>query len=110
MGAPEYFWQNVANVPATGRTVTVDNVDGGPGAPSDAAGTGETDLDVEQSGGLAPGANVIVYQAPNTDPGFIDAFFAAASQNIADTVSASWGESETFVAAAVAAGTGDGRL
>jgi kumamolisin len=104
VGAPEYFWQNVANVPATGRTVTVDNVDGGPGAPSDAAGTGETDLDVEQSGGLAPGANIIVYQAPNTDPGFIDGFFSAASQNVVDTLSSSWGESETYVAAAVAAG------
>jgi kumamolisin len=104
VGAPEFFWQNVAKVPATGRTVTVDNVDGGPGAPSDAAGTGETDLDVEQSGGLAPGANVIVYQAPNSDPGFIDGFFAAASQNTADTVSTSWGESETIVSAAVAAG------
>ena len=103
-GAPQYFWQNVAKVPTTGRTVTVDNVDGGPGAPSDAAGTGETDLDVEQSGALAPGANVIDYQAPNSDPGFIDGFFAAASENIADTVSTSWGESETFVAAAVAAG------
>ena len=103
-GAPQYFWQNVANVPATGRTVTVDNVDGGPGAPSDAAGTGETDLDVEQSGALAPGANVVVYQAPNTDPGFIDAFFTAASQNAADTLSTSWGESETYVAGAVAAG------
>ena len=99
VGAPEFFWQNVANVPATGRTVTVDNVDGGPGAPSDAAGTGETDLDVEQSGGLAPGANVIVYQAPNSDIGFIDGFFAAASQNTADTVSTSWGESETIVSA-----------
>jgi kumamolisin len=104
VGAPEYFWQNVANVPSTGRPVSVDNVDGGPGAPSDAAGTGETDLDVEQSGGLAPGANVVVYQAPNTDPGFADAFFSAASQNVADTVSSSWGESETFVAGAVAAG------
>jgi subtilase family serine protease len=104
VGAPEYFWQNVANVPATGRTVNVDNVDGGPGAPSDAAGTGETDLDVEQSGGLAPGANVIVYQAPNTDPGFVDGFFTAASQNVADTLSSSWGESETFVAGSVAAG------
>jgi kumamolisin len=103
-GAPQYFWQNVANVPTTGRTVTVDNVDGGPGAPSNAAGTGETDLDVEQSGALAPGANVVVYQAPNTDPGFIDAFFTAASQNIADTLSTSWGESETYVAGAVAAG------
>jgi len=104
VGAPEYFWQNVANVPATGRTVSVDNVDGGPGAPSDASGTGETDLDVEQSGGVAPGADVIVYQAPNSDPGFIDAFFTAASQNVADTLSSSWGESETFVAGAVAAG------
>jgi len=104
VGAPQYFWTNVANVPATGRTVTVDNIDGGPGAPSDAAGTGETDLDVEQAGGVAPGANVIVYQAPNSDPGFIDGFFAAASQNTAATVSTSWGASETIVAAAVAAG------
>jgi kumamolisin len=103
-GAPQYFWQNVADVPNTGRTVTVDNVDGGPGAPSDASGSGETDLDVEQSGGLAPGANVIVYQAPNTDPGFIDAFFSAASQNTADTLSTSWGESETYLDGVVAAG------
>jgi subtilase family serine protease len=103
-GAPQYFWQNVAHVPATGRTVTVTNVDGGPGAPSNTAGTGETDLDVEQSGALAPGANVIVYQAPNTDSGFADAFFQAASQNIASSVSASWGESETIIKAAVASG------
>ena len=103
-GAPQYFWQNVADVPNTGRTVTVDNVDGGPGAPSDASGSGETDLDVEQSGGLAPGANVIVYQAPNTDPGFIDAFFSAASQNVADTLSTSWGEAEDVITIESAAG------
>jgi len=103
-GAPQYFWQNVADVPNTGRTVTVDNVDGGPGAPSDASGTGETDLDVEQSGALAPGANVIVYQAPNTDPGFIDAFFSAASQNKADTLSTSWGEAEDVIAIESASG------
>jgi subtilase family serine protease len=103
-GAPQYFWQNVLGQTNTGRTVTIDNVDGGPGAPSDAAGTGETDLDVEQSGGVAPGANVVVYQSPNTDGGFADAFFTAASQNIAGSVSSSWGESETIIAAAVAAG------
>jgi subtilase family serine protease len=103
-GAPQYFWSKVAGVPATGRTVSVASIDGGPGAPSDASGSGETDIDVEQSGGVAPGASVLVYQAPNTDPGFIDAFFAAASQNVADTVSSSWGESETYVAATVAAG------
>ncbi|HEY0933862.1 MAG TPA: S53 family peptidase [Trebonia sp.] len=103
-GAPQYFWKNVARVPATGRTLTVTNVDGGSGKPSDKAGTGETDIDVEQSGALAPGANVIVYQAPNTDPGFIDAFFTAAGANTAGSLSTSWGESETFVAGAVAAG------
>jgi kumamolisin len=103
-GAPQYFWQNVADVPSTGRTLTIDNVDGGPGAPSDASGTGETDLDLEQSGALAPGANVIDYQAPNTDPGFIDAFFTAASTNATDTLSTSWGESETVVAAEAASG------
>ena len=103
-GAPQYFWQNIAKIPATGRSFTVQNIDGGPGAPSNAAGTGETDLDIEQSGALAPGANVIDYQAPNSDPGFADAFFAAASQNTADTVSTSWGEAETLVKALVLAG------
>jgi len=103
-GAPQFFWKHIAHIPASNRSVTVVNVDGGPGAPSDASGSGETDLDVEQSGGLAPGANVIVYQAPNSDPGFADAFFTAASENTADTVSTSWGESETVVRAAVAAG------
>ena len=103
--APDYYWKNIAHVPATGRALTVDNVDGGPGAPSDAAGSGESDLDVEQSGALAPGANVIVYQAPNTDAGFADAFYDAASQNIASTVSASWLESETYLQSGIASGT-----
>ncbi len=102
--APDYYWKNIAHVPATGRTLTVDNVDGGPGAPSDAAGSGESDLDVEQSGALAPGANVIVYQAPNTDAGFADAFYDAASQNVASTVSASWLESETYLQSGIASG------
>jgi kumamolisin len=105
-GAPEYYWQNVENLPAAsaGRPVTVNNVDGGPGAPSDASGSGETDLDVEQSGGVAPGANVVEYQAPNTDSGFFDAYVDAASQNLASSVSSSWGESETILAALVASG------
>ena len=32
-GAPQYFWSNVLGLPSSGRTVTVENVDGGPGAP-----------------------------------------------------------------------------
>ncbi len=101
--APQYFWANVAHIKQTG-TLTVQNVDGGPGAPSDASGSGETDLDAEQSGGVAPGANVIVYQAPNTDYGFADAFFTAASQNTASTLSTSWGESETILTASILSG------
>ena len=34
----------------------------------------------------------------------MDGFFTAASQNIADTVSSSWGESETEIQASVASG------
>jgi subtilase family serine protease len=101
--SPAYFWSNIANVDRTG-SLTIDNIDGGPGAPSIASGTDETDLDIEQSGGVAPGANVIDYQAPNTDPGFIDAFFTAASANTASTVSTSWGESETLLTAAIQSG------
>lgn len=103
-GAPQYFWKNVLNLSPSRREVTVQNIDGGPGAPSFLAGSDETDLDVEQSGAVAPAANVIVYQAPNTDPGFADSFFAAASQNTASTVSTSWGESEAYIAASIANG------
>jgi kumamolisin len=99
-GGPEYFWSNVADVNRTG-SLTIDNVDGGSGAASADSGSGETDIDVEQSGALAPGANIIAYQAPNSDYGFADAFFTAASQNIADSVSASWGESESIITAAI---------
>ena len=102
---PEYFWSNVLHLATKPDRITLDNVDGGAGPVSDAAGSGETTLDVEQSGALAPDASIVVYQAPNTDYGFVDGFFTAASENVADSVSASWGESETAIAAAVKSGT-----
>jgi kumamolisin len=102
--APYYFWQKVLGLKVAAGRVTVVNVDGGPGAPSETAGSGETDLDVEQSGAIAPQAKIVVYQAPNTDYGYADGFFTAASDNVADTVSSSWGESETDLAATIAAG------
>jgi kumamolisin len=102
-GAPQYFWANIADVTRTG-SFTVDNLDGGAPGPSLAAGSDETDLDVEQSGALAPGANVISYQAPNSDYGFADGFFTAASQDVASTVSSSWGLSETVLEAAILSG------
>jgi subtilase family serine protease len=101
---PEYFWSNVLGISTKPNRITLDNVDGGSGPVSDALGSDETTLDVEQSGALAPYANIVVYQAPNTDFGFVDGFFAAASQNVADSVSSSWGESETEIQASVNSG------
>jgi kumamolisin len=75
-------------------------IDGGSGPVSDAGGSLETTLDVEQSGGLSPGSKVLVYEAPNTNQGFIDAFAKAIDSNAADTISCSWGEWEFFDLAA----------
>jgi subtilase family serine protease len=102
---PEHFWSKVLGITVPVNRISLANVDGGSGPVSGAAGSGETTLDVEQSGALAPDAKIVVYQAPNTDCGFVDGFFAAASQNVADTVSSSWGESETEIQASVNAGS-----
>jgi kumamolisin len=80
--------------------ITQIHVDGG-GELSADAGSGETCLDVQQSGGLAPGAKIIVYDAPNTDAGFIDLFYKAASDNLVDSLSVSWGSAEEFYFEAV---------
>jgi kumamolisin len=89
------YWSSL-NLKVNANRLTVINIDGGPGAPSDASGSDETTLDVEQSGGIAPGANIIVYQSPNTDQGFLDAFARAVHDNKADSFSTSWGEWEFF--------------
>lgn len=75
--------------------ITQVHVDGG-GALGSKAGSGETSLDVEQSGGLAPWARIIVYDAPNTDAGFFDVFNQAVSDNVVDSLSVSWGSPEIF--------------
>lgn len=98
-----HFWAKDLKLKTPAHRITLANVDGGSGKVSNASGSGETTLDVEQSGALAPDAHLIVYQAPNTDAGFLDAFAEAASQNKAAAVSSSWGESETAVTASVAA-------
>jgi subtilase family serine protease len=89
------YW-NELGLAVDPNRISVVNVDGGPGAPSDASGSDETTLDVEQSGGVAPGAKIIVYQSPNTDQGFVDAFAQAIDGNRADSISCSWGEWEIF--------------
>ncbi|QJD78830.1 S53 family peptidase [Spirosoma rhododendri] len=72
-------------------------VDGGKNAPSNANGAdGEVMLDIEVAGGIAPGANIVVYFAPNTDQGFLDAITTALhdARNKPSVISISWGSAE----------------
>jgi len=87
------YWSALKLKVAADR-IKIVNIDGGPGAPSDESGSDETTLDVEQSGGIAPGARIIVYQAPNTNQGFLDMFAAAIDANAAESLSTSWGDWE----------------
>ncbi len=90
---PFAYW-SALGLAVNPNRIKIVNIDGGPGAPSDASGSIETTLDVEQSGGLAPRANIIVYQAPNTNQAFLDAFAAAIDSNVVDSLSTSWGDWE----------------
>ena len=87
------YWRSLG-LNASRNRVKVVEVNGGSGPPSDDSGSDETTLDVQQSGGIAPGAKVIVYEAPNTNQGFIDAFAEAIDTNVAATISTSWGQWE----------------
>jgi subtilase family serine protease len=91
-----YAYWSAVGLTVAGNRIRIVDVDGGPGAPSDYSGSIETSLDVEQSGGIAPAAKVIVYQAPNTDQAFLDAFVSAVEGNVAQSISTSWGSWEWY--------------
>src|SRR5215510_6119029 len=73
------------------------SVDGGHNHPTtpDSA-DGEVLLDIEVAGAVAPGAKIVVYFAPNTDAGFLDAITTAIhdTQNHPSVISISWGGPE----------------
>lgn len=78
-------------------TVTAVGVDGAANQPgSDPNGAdGEVMLDIEVAGALAPGAALVVYFAPNTDAGFLDAVTTAAhARPTPAAISISWGQAE----------------
>ena len=78
-------------------TVTAASVDGGSNAPgSDPNGADvEVALDVDVIGAAAPGAAQVVYFAPNSDSGFIDAISEAVQATPTPiAISISWGQSE----------------
>jgi kumamolisin len=58
---------------------------------------GEVMLDIEVAGSVAPGANIVVYFADNTDAGFLNAVTTAVHDktNNPSVVSISWGSAES---------------
>lgn len=79
--------------------VTAISVDGGANLPGlNANADGEVELDIEVAGAIAPGANIAVYFAPNTDQGYIDAVSAAVHDTVRkpSVLSISWGGPEDF--------------
>lgn len=78
--------------------VTAVSVDGGKNKPKpDDGANGEVALDIQVSGGAAPGATIAVYFAPNTDAGFVDAITQAAhdAKHKPSVISISWGAAES---------------
>ncbi|HEY2644109.1 MAG TPA: S53 family peptidase [Galbitalea sp.] len=78
-------------------SVTAVGVDGAQNEPGkDPTGAdGEVLLDIEVIGALSPAADILVYFAPNTDAGFLDAVAKAAHATPAPvSMSISWGQSE----------------
>jgi kumamolisin len=57
---------------------------------------GEVMLDIEVAGAIAPGARIVVYFAPNTDAGWVDAVTTAIhdTTNKPSVISISWGAPE----------------
>ena len=67
---------------------------------------GEVMLDIEVAGAVAPGASMVIYFAPNTDAGFLDAVTTAVHDvtNKPSVISISWGGPEsTWTAQAMTA-------
>lgn len=78
--------------------VTAVSVDGGKNKPKpDDGANAEVALDIQVSGGAAPGAAIAVYFAPNTDAGFVDAITQAAhdAKHKPSVLSISWGAPES---------------
>ena len=79
-------------------SVIASSVDGGTNTPGSADGAdGEVLLDIEVSASVAPGAKIVVYFAPNTDQGFIDAISTAVHDTThrPSVISISWGGPES---------------
>jgi kumamolisin len=75
-------------------SVPVDGVANSPG--SDPDSDGEVALDIEVAGAIAPAAKIVVYFAPFTERGWVDALTAAVHDDVnkPSVISISWGFAE----------------
>jgi kumamolisin len=90
----QYFQQQGLPIP----NVLAVSVDGGANAPGDPNGAdGEVMLDIEVVASIAPAATIVVYFAPNTDQGFLDALTTAIHDTTHNpsVISISWGGPES---------------
>lgn len=72
------------------QNVLIDNASGTAGANS-----GEVTLDLELQMAIAPGiSKIMVYEGPNSSQGMLDIFSKIANDNLAKSVSTSWGATE----------------
>ena len=83
----------------TTPSVTSVSVDGATNQPAGDPNSadGEVLLDIEVIGSIVPSANIVVYFAPNTDQGFLDAITTAIhdTTNNPSVISISWGGPES---------------
>ncbi len=89
------YFQNYGLATPTISNVMVDNFNGTPGQ-----GAIEVELDMEVVGAIAPHANQIVYEGPNTTQGLNDTYNQIVHDNKARIVSTSWGLCEAYSGAA----------
>jgi kumamolisin len=88
-----YFKQLGITAP-TVSSVSVDGVSNSPGVDSDA--DGEVALDIEVAGAICPAAKIVVYFAPFTEQGWVDALTTAIHDTVnkPSVLSISWGYAE----------------
>jgi kumamolisin len=91
----DQYWTSIGL--ATPPTVTAVGVDAAANAPEGHPNSADSEvlLDIEVAGALAPGVDIVVYFAPNTDRGLLDALSTAVhAVPTPAAVSISWGQHE----------------
>jgi kumamolisin len=80
--------------------ITAFSVDGVSNQPQPGADSpdAEVDLDIEMAGSVAPGAQIVVYFAPFTEQGWVDAISTAVNDTLhkPSVISVSWGYAEGY--------------